>query len=80
MGQRAKTRQDVIFWPLDHKMPLGEFLATLQAAYDSLAEDEKATAVAECRSGTFKAYYERPMAVEDMRTWRFTGPVGLLSN
>ena len=57
MSEREITREDILFWPFDKTMGLEEFLATIHAVYDSLPEEQKATAVAECRSGTFKVYY-----------------------
>ena len=57
MSERETTREDILFWPFDKTMGLEEFLAKIHAVYDSLPEEQKATAVAECRSGTFKVYY-----------------------
>ena len=59
MSEREITREDILFWPFDKTMGLEEFLAKIHAVYDSLPEEQKATAVAECRSGTFKVYYVR---------------------
>jgi hypothetical protein len=59
MSERGNTREDILFWPFDQTMRLEEFLAKIHSVYDSLPEEQKATAVAECRSGTFKVYYIR---------------------
>jgi hypothetical protein len=67
MGQRATTRENIFFRPFDHKMPLDELLDTIHAVLDLLPPDQRATAVAESRSGVFKVYYLRPMTAEGMR-------------
>ena len=67
MGQRATTRQHIFFWPFDQKMPLDEFLAAIDAVLDLLPPDQRATAVAETRSGVFKVHYSRPMTAGDRR-------------
>jgi hypothetical protein len=67
MGQRATTREDIFYWPLDQKMPLEEFLAGIHAVIDSLPADQRATAVVESRSGIFRVYYARLMTAEDIR-------------
>ena len=71
MSEREITREDILFWPLDQTMRLEEFLAKIHSMYDSLPEEQKATAVAECRSGTFKVYYIRSGTGEE--TLRGTG-------
>ena len=66
MSEREITREDILFWPLDQTMRLEEFLAKIHSVYDSLPEEQKATAVAECRSGTFKVYYIRSDTGEEI--------------
>ena len=65
MSEREITREDILFWPFDQTMRLGEFLAKIHAVYDSLPGDQKVTADAECRSGTFKVYYVRNSTGEE---------------